>query len=130
VASLRNDGITGTGYAVPGGLVVASGDAEGAQLNRAFRILPERAQAGAPNIGELTRIDDTAARALFPPLAPGTSAIHLSGTGRVNGRIMRDALQQGGAGAAAGYDGPARSWLSRVTGPVASGRTVPGWTAS
>lgn len=95
VASLRNDGITGTGYAVPGGLVVASGDAEGAQLNRASRILAERAQAGAPNIGELTRIDDTAARALFPPLAPGTSAIHLSGTGRVNGRIMRDALQQG-----------------------------------
>ncbi len=39
------------GYAVPGGLVVASGDAEGAQLNRAFRILAERAQAGPPYAG-------------------------------------------------------------------------------
>jgi len=48
VASLRDDGITGTGYAVPRGLVVASGDAEGAQLNRAFRILAERAEAGSP----------------------------------------------------------------------------------
>jgi D-amino-acid dehydrogenase len=69
VASLRDDGITGTGYAIPGGLVVASGDAEDAQLNGAFRILVERAQARAPDIGELTRLDDTAARALFLPLA-------------------------------------------------------------
>ncbi len=124
VASLRDDGITGTGYAVPGGLVVASGDAEGAQLNRAFRILAERAQAGVPNIGELTRLDDTAARALFPPLAPGTSAIHLSGTGRVNGRIMRDALQQ----AASRRGGQLRQASAElaVTGTRADGARVDG----
>lgn len=93
VAQLADDGITDTGYAVPGGLVIA-GEADGQQLDKAYRLLAERREAGVTNIGELTMLDSAGARVLFPPLADGIRAIHLSGAARVNGRTMRDALQQ------------------------------------
>jgi D-amino-acid dehydrogenase len=98
IAALADDGITDTGYAVPGGLVIASGDDAGPLLGDIYRALEERRSSGVANIGELSVLDDTEARKLFPPLAPGTSAIHLSEVARVNGRVLRDALQQAARG--------------------------------
>lgn len=94
VESLAEDGIADTGYAVPGGMVIAAGDAEREQLADARRLIGERREAGVANIGELTMLDGAGVQELFPPLAPGTSALHLSGVARVNGRTMRDALRQ------------------------------------
>jgi len=94
MASLAGDGITDPGYTVPGGLVVAPEP----RLARAHRLLRERRAAGVANIGDLSLLDGAGARKLFPPLAPGTSAIHLPAMGRVNGRMLRDALQQAARG--------------------------------
>jgi D-amino-acid dehydrogenase len=94
VASLAEDGIADTGYAVPGGMVIAAGDAERQRLAGTRRLIGERREAGVANIGELTMLGDADVQKLFPPLAPGTTALHLSGVARVNGRTMRDALQQ------------------------------------
>lgn len=94
LASLGEDGIADTGYAVPGGMVIAADDAEREQLADARRLIGERREAGVANIGELTMLDDAGVQELFPPLAQGTSALHLSGVARVNGRTMRDALRQ------------------------------------
>lgn len=94
IASLADDGVTDTGYAVPGGLVIAAGDDAEPLLADIYRLLEDRQRNGVANIGELSMLDDTEARELFPPLAPGTSAIHLSAVARVNGRILRGALQQ------------------------------------
>ena len=94
VAALDGEGVTDTGYAVPGGLVIAAGDDAGPLLAGIYRVLEERQRSGVANIGELSMLDDAEARDLFPPLAPGTSAIHLTDVARVNGRTLRDALQQ------------------------------------
>ncbi|HYZ56783.1 MAG TPA: FAD-dependent oxidoreductase [Streptosporangiaceae bacterium] len=94
LASLAEDGIADTGYAVPGGMIIATDDAERQRLAAARRLIGERREAGVANIGELTMLDGADVQKLFPPLAPGTSALHLSGVARVNGRTMRDALQQ------------------------------------
>lgn len=94
VARLAADGVTDTGHAVPGGLVVAADEDAGPVLADVYRLLQERQRSGVANIGELSMLDGAEARKLFPPLAPGTAAIHLSEVARVNGRVLRDALQQ------------------------------------
>jgi D-amino-acid dehydrogenase len=94
MAGLAGDGIADTGYTVPGGLVVAPEP----MLADAYRLLGERRAAGVANIGDLSLLDEAGTRKLFPPLAPGTRAIHLPAMGRVNGRILRDALQQAARG--------------------------------
>jgi D-amino-acid dehydrogenase len=45
-------------------------------------------------VGTVDRIDNAAARELFPPLAEGLDAIFISGGARVDGRTLRDALLQ------------------------------------
>jgi D-amino-acid dehydrogenase len=94
IASLADDGVTDPGYAVPGGLVIAAGDEASPLLAEIYRLLQERRRSGVANIGDLSMLDSTEALKLFPPLAPGTMAIHLSEVARVNGRVLRDALQQ------------------------------------
>ncbi|GIT81881.1 oxidoreductase [Leifsonia sp. LS1] len=54
------------------------------------------ARAGeARTIGQVRRIDETAARALFPPLGDGFHALHISGAARVDGRSLRTGLLAG-----------------------------------
>jgi D-amino-acid dehydrogenase len=45
-----------------------------------------------PEIGEIKRLDPAQARELFPALAPGLGAVHLTGAGRVDGHRLRRAL--------------------------------------
>ena len=65
--------------------------ADEAELAEAHERLTARA-ADAPEIGEIRRLDPAQARELFPPLAPGLSAVHLAGSGRVDGHQLRRAL--------------------------------------
>ena len=94
LAHLAEDGETDTGFAICGGLFVATNEAEAAQLPERFRAIEERRAAGLRNIGEVALLDGREARRLFPPLADIPAAIHLSEVGRVNGRLLRDALRR------------------------------------
>ncbi|MFI9557352.1 NAD(P)/FAD-dependent oxidoreductase [Nonomuraea endophytica] len=76
----------GAGYARVGALLVAEDRAE---LEPVRRLLEAR-YPDAPEMGEITEIPDPAA--LFPPLAPGLTALHVPGAARVDGRAVRDAL--------------------------------------
>ncbi|MFC4080164.1 NAD(P)/FAD-dependent oxidoreductase [Amycolatopsis samaneae] len=77
-----------TSYQVVGGMVVSADEGE---LDAAEGRLAARAVA-APGAGEIRRLDPARARELFPPLAPGLGAVHLSGAARVDGRRVRRAL--------------------------------------
>ena len=46
----------------------------------------------AGDAGELRRLDNAEARALFPPLRTGLEALHVAGGARVDGRLLADAL--------------------------------------
>ncbi|MFI6290669.1 NAD(P)/FAD-dependent oxidoreductase [Nonomuraea sp. NPDC050790] len=74
------------GYARVGALLVAE---ERAELEPVRRLLEAR-YPDAPEMGEITEVPDPAA--LFPPLAPGLSALRVPGAARVDGRAVRDAL--------------------------------------
>lgn len=94
LAHLAEDGETDTGFAICGGLFVATNDAEAEQLPERFRAIEARRAAGLRNIGEIALLNGREARRLFPPLADIPGAIHLSEIGRVNGRLLRDALRR------------------------------------
>ena len=95
------------------GAIVVNADA--GELDAVQERLHRRRQA-SPLMGEVTRLTGEAARELFPPLAPGLAAVHISGGARVDGRSLRRALLDGArrhgavvrAGAAALVDGPGR----------------------
>ncbi|MFD1546369.1 NAD(P)/FAD-dependent oxidoreductase [Nonomuraea guangzhouensis] len=74
------------GYARVGALLVAQDPAE----LEPVRALLLRRRPHAPEMGDIT--DVAAPSALFPPLGPGLSAIHVPGAARVDGRAVRDAL--------------------------------------
>jgi D-amino-acid dehydrogenase len=76
------------GYRRAGSLVV---DADPARLDEVEQRVRHRA-SGAPAVGTVDRLDSAAARRLFPPLAPGLGAVHVSGGARVDGRRLRDGL--------------------------------------
>lgn len=94
LARLAADGETDTGFAICGGLFVATSAEEAARLPAHLASIEERRASGMANIGTSTMLDGVAARELFPPLADIPGAIHLSEVGRVNGRLMRDALRR------------------------------------
>jgi D-amino-acid dehydrogenase len=75
--------VPGTSYEVVGGLVVS---ADPAELDDAARRV-----TGRP-AGVVSRLSPAEARELFPPLAPELGAVHVSGSGRVDGRKLRQAL--------------------------------------
>lgn len=94
LARLAADGETDTGFAICGGLFVATSEEEAARLPERLQAIEERRASGMANIGDVTLLNGAAARELFPPLADIPGAIHLSEVGRVNGRLMRDALRR------------------------------------
>ncbi len=91
---LAEDGEMDTGFAVCGGLFVATTEEEAAQLPARLRVLEERRAGGLRNIGAVCQIDGHEARRLFPPLVELPGAIHLSEVARVDGRLLRDALRR------------------------------------
>jgi glycine/D-amino acid oxidase-like deaminating enzyme len=88
VAALAEDTDEPTSYSVVGGLV--TGRDEGA-LREVHRLVAARV-AAHPAAGEASLLEPAPARALFPPLAPGLAAVHVSGGARVDGRQLRASL--------------------------------------
>lgn len=94
VAALADDGETNTGYEVVGELFVATDEAEEMRLETVRQVVEERKRAGVQNIGLVNMLSPSEARARFPALREGIPALHLSGAARVDGRLIRDALQR------------------------------------
>jgi D-amino-acid dehydrogenase len=94
LASLADDGERLTGYEVVGTLHIASSEEEATRLPAVARRAAERRRAGFGHVGEVEQVDGAAARALFPALGPVHGAVHLSGSARVDGRLLRDALER------------------------------------
>ncbi|MEC3981173.1 NAD(P)/FAD-dependent oxidoreductase [Amycolatopsis sp. H20-H5] len=88
VRLLAEEGETGTSFEVMGGMMVSADDTELAGLETKLR---DRAVAD-PLAGAVTRLDSAQARELFPPLAPDLRAVHVEGSGRVDGRRLSAAL--------------------------------------
>lgn len=49
-------------------------------------------QADAPEIGEITRLNEKETHERFPLLVEGYHSVHISGAARIDGRALRDAL--------------------------------------
>ena len=83
-----------TGFETVGSLYVARDESEIATVDLVERNLIERRDAGMASIGKVERISGDAARELFPPLSPSaTDAVWFSDGGRVNGRLLREAVR-------------------------------------
>ncbi|WP_068781333.1 NAD(P)/FAD-dependent oxidoreductase [Paenibacillus sp. GM2] len=88
IEELVNEGETETGYARVGALSIHH------DLEKVIR-MEERARqrkADAPEIGEITRFDETETHRRFPLLEEGYHSVHISGAARIDGRALRDAL--------------------------------------
>ena len=88
---LAEAGVQRTDFRRNGGLIV---NADPDRLTAVHDLLVQRKAAAGAVVGNIDRIDNAAARELFPPLADGLEAIFVSGGGRVDGRTLRDALLQ------------------------------------
>lgn len=88
VPALAEDGEADVSFEIVGGLVASDDDA---YLSAVSDRLSQRARQW-PELGEVRRLDAAQARELFPPLADGLGAVHVSGAGRVDGRVLRAAL--------------------------------------
>jgi D-amino-acid dehydrogenase len=83
-----------TGFDTVGGLYVARDESGIATVDNVERTLIERRDAGMASIGKVERISGAVARELFPPLLPSVPvAVWFSDGGRVNGRLLREAVR-------------------------------------
>ncbi|MFH8407561.1 NAD(P)/FAD-dependent oxidoreductase [Streptomyces sp. NPDC018019] len=88
IAGLAEAGERGLGYRAVGALALAADDADQHRIRR--RVLERR--RGPADTGDVDLVDASAARSLFPPLAPGLRAVRISAGARVDGGRLRDAL--------------------------------------
>ncbi len=95
LVQLAEDGETETGYAVVGAIFIATSEDEAARLPAILRQAEERRASGMLNIGETTLVSGKEAQELFPALADIHGGLFASGSARVDGRLLRDALQRG-----------------------------------
>lgn len=88
VEELREDGEKDTGYSRVGALCIHN---EQEKLERMRdRAIMRREEA--PEIGEVTLLDEAQTKERLPLLASGYRAVHVAGGARVDGRKLRDAL--------------------------------------
>ncbi|SFA88598.1 D-amino-acid dehydrogenase [Amycolatopsis marina] len=123
VGQLEEDSGQGCSFEIAGGMVV-SADAD--ELAEAQQRIAARARL-SPYAGTVRRLDPGEARELFPPLAPGLGAVHITGAGRVDGRVLRRALLGAAAGhGAVFHEGVAhlREAGGRVGGVEVAGRSL------
>ncbi|MGG3839847.1 FAD-dependent oxidoreductase [Paenibacillus thiaminolyticus] len=122
IKELTSEGETETGYAQVGALSIHD-DME--KISK----MEERAQlrkADAPEIGDITRLNEQATQELFPLFAEGYHSVHISGAARIDGRALRDALirsaQRKGAILIDG-DAALQYQSNRVTGAAVGGES-------
>ncbi|MBM4762815.1 FAD-dependent oxidoreductase [Bacillus sp. B15-48] len=88
IEELIQSGETKTGYAKVGSLSLHK------DKNKLQKLL-ERAlkrRENAPEIGEITLLNETETNALFPPIDKEFASVHVTGAARVDGRELRDSL--------------------------------------
>lgn len=90
VAALAEDGETDLGHRRVGALALGSDEGDLAALHHRTA---QRA-AAQPLAGTVERVGPETVTELFPPVAPGTEAVHVPGAARVDGRRVRDALRR------------------------------------
>ena len=88
VQDLARRGETDVGYRRVGALILADTREQRDQSMR--RLLALRADA--PEIGEVRALRGSEAQGMFPPLRADCCAVYIGGAGRVDGRLLRDAL--------------------------------------
>ncbi|CAM3017191.1 FAD-binding oxidoreductase [Paenibacillus sediminis] len=122
IEELKSEGETETGYARVGVLSIHD------DLEK-IKKMEERAhkrKADAPEIGEMTRLDNKESQELFPLLDERYHSLHISGGARVDGRALRDALirsaQRNGAVLVNG-DAVLQYHSNRVTGVAVGARS-------
>ncbi|MBM7600402.1 D-amino-acid dehydrogenase [Virgibacillus halotolerans] len=91
IEALANDGETETGYNRVGAISIHTDEKKLIAMKE--RAIKRRDQA--PEIGEVTLLNTTQTKEMFPPLADGYGSVHVSGAARVDGRALRHALVQG-----------------------------------
>jgi D-amino-acid dehydrogenase len=94
IAQLAEDGESETGYDVVGAILVATNAEEAEHVTQALEFAHAAIGAGVQGIGDVALIDGQQAQAMFPALAPVPAALYISGTARIDGRLMRAALQR------------------------------------
>lgn len=129
VPMLAELGETDLGYRRVGALVVFDDTSELA----AFQDLLRRRRPGAPEMGAVSLLAPSDARALFPPLRDDFSAVHVAGGARVDGRRMAAGLlhaaQHHGAVTRQGQatllaTGDRVTGVALADGPIAADRVV------
>jgi D-amino-acid dehydrogenase len=88
-------GQTDTRYEAVGELLLAKSEQEADALPELETFINGQRDDGMPNIEQVTRVDDHAAREMFPALGPIEGALHVAGAGRVDGDYLRNALVAG-----------------------------------
>ncbi|WP_330949626.1 NAD(P)/FAD-dependent oxidoreductase [Virgibacillus sp. MG-45] len=91
IKELNEDGIQDTGYTKSGALSIHNDEAK----LQAMKKRAEERRQDAPEIGEISFLNEEETRELFPPIAEGYQSIHISGAGSVDGKKLRDALLKG-----------------------------------
>jgi D-amino-acid dehydrogenase len=90
VSSLQEDGESNLSYSQVGAFAVSNNEEELQTIEQKARAR----KAETPAVGEVSRLSPEQARKLFPPLNESLSAVHVTGAARVDGRLLRDALQK------------------------------------
>lgn len=88
IARLAEVGVEDIGYRQSGALVV---NREAAMLDEVEERVMSRV-GDAHLAGEVSRVSNSRAKELFPPLADGFEGIYISGGARVDGRVLRRGL--------------------------------------
>ncbi|AXI08537.1 FAD-dependent oxidoreductase [Oceanobacillus zhaokaii] len=88
IDQLAKDGEADTGYSRVGAISLHTDEKKlVAMRDRALKRREE-----APEIGEVTMLDEEQTRSLFPILSDTYRSVHISGAARVDGRKLRDSL--------------------------------------
>lgn len=85
---LKSEGETETGYAQVGALSIHQDLEKISNMEERAR----KRKADAPEIGDITRLNENETHEQFPLLEEGYHSVRISGAARVDGRALRDAL--------------------------------------
>ncbi len=122
ISELAQQGEEETGYARVGALSLhRDHDKILAMQKRALKRLE-----AAPEIGEITLLNEDEVQHRFPLLDRGYEAVHVSGAARIDGRLLRDALLRAAVRQGAQIihgEAELQSDASRVTGVQVNGKT-------
>ncbi|MBP2076834.1 NAD(P)/FAD-dependent oxidoreductase [Oceanobacillus polygoni] len=125
INELLDDGEKDVGYAQVG--VISLHTDEKKLLAMRDRAIKRRETA--PEIGEITLLDSTQTKSMFPILSEEYSSVHVSGAARVDGRKLRDALLQAAKKHGAEFITGNASLMTedvQITGISVDGKTIDG----